>query len=147
MMFFFRNSLSTQLLLLKALWLVGCVRLGLWFLPFRVLKAIVARVSANSLSAGQPQPQDLQVVRKAALGVRRVSRYVPAASCLTQALATQILLARRGQISSLRIGVTKNEKGELMAHAWVVCQGRIIIGSRPDLRNYTVLSRLEEVSL
>lgn len=142
-MFFFRNSLSDQRLLITALALVVCVRLGLKLLPFRVLRGMVAKVTSRSV---QPQPQDLQVVSKVASNVRRVSRYVPGASCLTQALATQVLLARRGQISNLRIGVTKAGEGDFKAHAWVESDGKIIIGQVRNLRVYRVLNRLEEVS-
>ena len=84
------------------------------------------------------------VVRTAA-SVRRVSRYVPAATCLTQALATQFLLTRQGQVSSLRIGVTKTEAGEFKAHAWLESEGKIIIGGVEGSRRYTVLQPLEEV--
>jgi hypothetical protein len=145
-MFFFRNSLSDQRLLVKTLALICCVRLGLWLLPFRVIKERVAKITSRATSnSTHPQPQDSEVVRRVASSVRRASRYVPAASCLTQALATQILLARRGQISSLQIGVTKSD-GEFKAHAWVESEGKIIIGQVRGLRNYTVLNHLEEVS-
>ena len=146
-MFVFRNSLSDQTLLISALARVCFVRLGLWVLPFRVVKERVEKiiVSANS-SSGAPATQDLRVVLKVASSVRRASRYVPSATCLTQALATQILLARRGQVSRLRIGVSKGQEGELKAHAWVESQGRIIIGQTKDLPSYTILNRLEEVS-
>jgi hypothetical protein len=102
--------------------------------------------SRATLSSGQPQAQDPKLVRKVASSIRRASRYVPAASCLTQAMAAQILLARRGQISTLSIGVTKGDGGELKAHAWVESKGRVIIGRREDLRNYAILNRLEEVN-
>lgn len=85
------------------------------------------------------------MVRRIAASVRRVSRYVPAASCLTQALATEFLLARRGQISSLLIGVTKTEEGEFKAHAWLESDGKIIIGGVQGSRRYTVLQPLGEL--
>jgi hypothetical protein len=44
--------------------------------------------------------------------VRSTARFVPAASCLTQAITAQILLAHHGEKTCLRIGVTKDEKGE-----------------------------------
>lgn len=68
-----------------------------------------------------------------------MSRYVPAASCLTQALAMLVLLNRFGHSSELRIGVVKNDADRLKAHAWVECEGKIVIGSRMDLSRYTVL--------
>jgi hypothetical protein len=134
--------------LTAALGRVCFVRLGLWLLPFRVVKERVEKITAASAnsSSGPPTTQDLQVVLRVASSVRRASRYVPAATCLTQALATQLLLARRGQVSRLRIGVSKGQGGELKAHAWVESQGRIVIGQTNDLPSYTILNRLEELS-
>jgi hypothetical protein len=70
--------------------------------------------------------------------VRRASRHVPRATCLTQAIASEIMLARHGHSSNLRIGVTKDAKGVFGAHAWLEVQGRVVIGD-VDLENYTVL--------
>ncbi len=140
-MFFFRNSLSDQRLLIAALARVCCVRLGLWVLPFRVMKERVEKITSSAASSsGQPVTQNLRVVLRVASSVRRASRYVPAATCLTQALATQILLARRGQVSNLRIGVSKGQEGELKAHAWVESEGKIVMGNRSNLLGYAVLS-------
>lgn len=142
-MFFLRNSLSDQRLLIKALALLCFVRLGLWFMPLRTLREMVEKIARRRLSS--TTPQDMLMVRKIAASVRRVSRYVPLASCLTQALAAQFLLARRGQVSNLLIGVTKTEEGEFKAHAWLEANGKIIIGGVKGFRSYTVLHPLEEV--
>jgi len=64
---------------------------------------------------------------------------VPAASCLTQALAMLVLLDWFGHSSELRIGVAKNGADRLKAHAWVECEGKIVIGRRMDLSRFTVL--------
>lgn len=71
------------------------------------------------------------------------SRYVPAASCLTQALAGQVLLNQHDAPALLRIGVAKNEQGTFQAHAWVESQGRILIGNSPELFRYTRLTEFE----
>jgi Transglutaminase-like superfamily len=65
-----------------------------------------------------------------AWAVEAASRYVPRATCLVQALALQALCARRGYETSLQIGVAHGERKELEAHAWLVSEGRILIGSR-----------------
>lgn len=143
-MFFLRNSLSDQWLLIKALVLVCCVRLALWLMPLRVLRRM-AKISSSVSSPARPQLHS-HVVRKIASSVRRASRYVPAASCLTQALATQVLLARRGQVTNLRIGVTNGDEGGFKAHAWLESNGEIIIGRVRGLRSFTVLHPLEKVT-
>jgi hypothetical protein len=71
------------------------------------------------------------------------SRYVPAATCLTQALVTQVLLSRRGHPASMRIGVARSEAGEFQAHAWVECRGRVVIGGAQAPLRFTPLPSLE----
>jgi transglutaminase superfamily protein len=71
--------------------------------------------------------------------VRRVSRAVPGATCLTQALAAQVLLSRRGYASRLRIGVAHAPGDGLRAHAWLESDGLIVLGGAP-VEAYTPLS-------
>jgi hypothetical protein len=41
----------------------------------------------------------------------------------------QVLLARTGCQSRLRIGVTRNPKGTFIAHAWLEKDGVILVGA------------------
>jgi Transglutaminase-like superfamily len=59
--------------------------------------------------------------------VAAVSRFVPGASCLTQALAARVVLAREGYDSTLQLGMARID-GRLQAHAWLVCDGLIVVG-------------------
>ena len=71
------------------------------------------------------------------------SRYVPMSTCLTQALAAQVLLARRGYSAHLHIGVAKEgAEAKLKAHAWVESDGKVLIGGSEPGR-YTHLLALE----
>ncbi|NLG50448.1 MAG: lasso peptide biosynthesis B2 protein [Chloroflexi bacterium] len=132
---FFRLPATRRRLFIQAArWLV-VVRLGLWVLPFRKLQPLVARLR------GVPRgPVDAAVMREVAWAVQAASRYVPAATCLTQALTGQILLQRRGYPAQVEIGVAKDESGQFMAHAWLRCDGVVLIGgSAASLRRYTPL--------
>jgi hypothetical protein len=71
--------------------------------------------------------------------VRRVSRAVPGATCLTQALAAQVLLSRRGYASRLRIGVARAADNGLRAHAWLESDGVVVFGGS-GFEAYTPLS-------
>jgi hypothetical protein len=62
--------------------------------------------------------------------VRAAGRTVPWSNCLSEALTAWVLLSRAGREPTLRIGVTKGEGIE--AHAWVECDGAIVIGDHPD---------------
>jgi hypothetical protein len=73
--------------------------------------------------------------------VKVALRLMPGATCLCQALTLQRLLARNGHHSELRIGVKKSNN-DFSAHAWLVHDGRILIGgSQPG--HYNLLVALE----
>lgn len=64
--------------------------------------------------------------RRAPWAVTLVSRAVPAATCLTQAIALQALFEHAGCPCRLEIGVSMTEAFE--AHAWVVCGNEVVLG-------------------
>lgn len=62
-----------------------------------------------------------------AIGV--AAKVVPwKANCLAQAVAASRLLRRCGCEPEIRIGVRRDGR-ELLAHAWVVCDGETIVGA------------------
>jgi Transglutaminase-like superfamily len=113
-------------LLLHALFVVAVVRTGLFLLPFRTVKRLTARTGRRAAP--------LRSVARCAWAVRASSRYVPGATCLTQALAAQALLAESGYDSRIEIGVRKDEHRRFRAHAWVVCGQEIVIGGAEAYR-------------
>lgn len=73
-----------------------------------------------------------------------VSRYIPHTTCLVQALAVQVFLTRNGYSPQLNIGVAKTDSGQLQAHAWVECDGWLVLGGY-NAECYTpLLSIIEE---
>lgn len=127
-------------LFVRSLLLLTIVRVGLWVLPFQTLRRLLARMSAvHAESPGQ----DHMPLERVAWAVREASRYVPAATCLTQALATQVLLSRRGLPVRFRIGVARGAGGEFLAHAWVECQGTIVIGGAQAHSRFTPFPPLD----
>ena|SRR5437762_93144 len=105
-------------LLIEAWGTLWAVRLGLWILPWRVVsRTPVVLDRRSSLSPEQ-----------SSAAVRHVSRYVPFATCLAQALALRRLLARHGCVSVLNLGVRNPPGGRLQAHAWLEADGRVILG-------------------
>jgi Transglutaminase-like superfamily len=113
-------------LFLRALFLVAVVRTGLFLLPFRTVKRLTARAGRRAAP--------IHSVGGCSWAVRAASRYVPGATCLTQALAAQVLLAESGFDSRIEIGVTKDEHRRFRAHAWVVCGEEIVIGGAEAYR-------------
>ena len=127
-------------LLIGALLLLWGVRLGLSTIPFRTLHGLLARVprARASLRSGKRPPLD-----RVAWAVRVASRYVPQATCLTQALTAQALLARHGHPGDLRIGLARDQDGRLQGHAWVESRGRVVFSGSEDPSRFTALVPLE----
>lgn len=132
-------------LLLAAGLLVPAVRLALLLLPRRVARPLVARwlrPGPPGRAAGRCVVPFLHRSTPARIGwaVRVVSACVPGATCLTQALAAQLLLRAGGHAAALRIGVTRAAAGALAAHAWVECGDVVVVGgSCASLAGYALL--------
>ena len=129
-----RPPMGVKLMQLEALAVVAGVRLSLWILRFRRVRQLPQLLARRTV-----QPRRA-TERQVALTVSVASRYVPHATCLTQALATQIMLSWRGQATELRLGVARGTRGAFEAHAWIESCGRVVIGgSAESLAHYAVL--------
>lgn len=140
---FVRLSRHDRLLILKAVALVGLLRLLLWVLPFPRIRPLLERTSRRSVAlADDPTP-----VEKFAWAVTAGSRIIPGGKhCLTQALALQQFLSRRGHSSRIRFGVQRIPGAPFQAHAWVECDGVVLIGGQ-YLHRFVPLAPSAEVSL
>lgn len=107
-------------------------------LPFQTLRRLVDRLSKPS---ARSQTTGRSSIEKVVWAVELSGRYVPG-TCLTRALAAQILLARRGHPVLLHIGAVREEGEKFLAHAWLECDGRVVIGGH-ELERYTPLTTLK----
>ena len=132
------SSVERGLLAKAAVWLCA-MRISVCLLPFRTLKNIVSRVKHSSIPKDKPYPLSPEQI---AWAISVASRYLPGkTTCLPKALAAQILLARTGYLTQMRIGIARGDEGKLKGHAWVEYQDRILFGG--DGSNYTLLPALE----
>ena len=118
------------LLLLAAVVVVVAVRVALWVLPSPLILAVTRRLCTGRervIRATHTSPGQI------AWAVEAASRRIPHASCLTQALATQLLLGFFGYGSRICLGVGRSEEGEFRAHVWVERDGRVLIGGAESL--------------
>ncbi len=116
--------------LMKASALLALIQLGLGRLPFTVLR----RVVTGGVAGHDRLPGDRHEYAAAvAWAVLAASRRVPGpTTCLSRALTAQAMLARHGCPSRLQLGVTRGKQGEVEGHAWVECEGRILLGGTPE---------------
>jgi Transglutaminase-like superfamily len=113
-------------LLPTAVVLVLFVRLSLSILSFKLVRRMlddVKRLRWRWLAGSSPE--------HAVWIVKTVARFVPGATCLTQALVTEILYAFRGDAAQTCFGISRHER-RLQAHAWVESGGKVILGAAED---------------
>ena len=131
---FLKLSLADKALLADCVLILAMVRIGLSLLSYRTLrrylqKEIIVPVASNDEA------------RRIVWAVTNAARIVPRASCLTQAVAAQFLLARAGYQSQMRVGVSTDAEGQFIAHAWLISEGRILMGgSAREIRRFATLT-------
>ena len=134
----FALSWRERLMLLDAGATVVGVRAALYLLPFSVLRQHLSReVPIRTDASATDEANQL------ARFVIATSRWVPRATCLTQAMSLHRLLAQRGIDSTLCIGVGRDEQGAFRAHAWIDRQNKILVGGGFDLAKLTALPPLQ----
>jgi hypothetical protein len=136
----FRRPGSDWKLFLQAYVLVLSVRTALWILPFAKLYKWTIRFREGRIG---DKPLPPAAVYKIVWAVSAAARRVPRATCLTQALATQIMLGRRGHRTTLQLGIMKSEAGKMDAHAWLERDGKVLIGLNETFDQLTRLPTLE----
>lgn len=135
---FLRRTNGEQLLLAEAAVTLAAVKAMLLVVPFERWRHLLKNPPDRAA------PQAGAAVSKAiASAVSQLSRHsVVALTCLPQALAVRSMMHRRGLRAELRVGVARARDGGIRAHAWVVYEGKVIIGGLPDLDQFTLLSSL-----
>ena len=116
---------SDVIFLSHCLLVIVTVRLGLSLLSYNRVRSLVTRIDAR-------QHATMGQLRRVAWGVAAAARLVPHASCLTQALSGQYILARQGNASTIRIGIERGTGEQLKAHAWLVSDSHIVLGGSID---------------
>lgn len=147
---FLRFGHQKQLVVIQAFAIQLGVRMALHVVPFyRILRFLnrLQSINMEGMEGGKAVFMR-QMVRinttpdVLAWAVRSTSRYVPGSKCLCQAITGQILMSLNGLSTELRIGVQKLDTEPLAAHAWLIQQGKILIGNLPNLADYVPLPAL-----
>ena len=70
--------------------------------------------------------------------ISAVGRRIGGTTCLTEAAVAYTMLRRHGHDPRLRIGVRHGDSA-LDAHAWVECDGAVVMGELPEMTGYAML--------
>ncbi|MEQ8821051.1 MAG: lasso peptide biosynthesis B2 protein [Sumerlaeia bacterium] len=112
-------------LFLEAFSLLWLARMGLWVLPFRVIRR---RWLTSVPSTPEPATEDtVRHIRRVRKALALAGRAVPRADCLPRALVAHRLLARRGIATELHLGARHGTAG-FEAHAWLEWRGQVVVG-------------------
>jgi hypothetical protein len=136
---FLQLPATERRLIVRATFLLGAIRLGLWLLPYRTLRRVLAQLARAPIYLHGTHRFS---VDRLAWSVTKASNRVPRATCLTQALAAQVLLTWHGHPANLRIGIARGEDGKVQGHAWLDSRGRIVVGGG-ELSRYKRLPDME----
>lgn len=133
------KSKSDLSLLVITFILLNLIRFGLFILPFYQLLKVLD-LTSNFLSKLVTQQIKISQILHS---VHTSNYYVFGNSkCLAKGLVTQILMEANGYSPKLKIGVAKENDGKLQAHAWVECNGKIVIGGLPNLSVYKSITSI-----
>jgi hypothetical protein len=126
---------AKQMLLIQVVALLGAIRLGVWLVPFGTIRRVLGRIARRG-SLNSSAEEEATAIARVVQAVETAGRHCPAiATCLTQALAAHVLIGRAGYQSDLRIGITRDDRGKFVAHAWLENNGKVLIGDI-GLSNY-----------
>jgi len=103
--------------------LVLPIEVGLRCLSLDALVPRAARIRHDDGERGRA----VDVERTAHLVDATAAFYPLNPTCLKKSLILLRILGRRGVRAELRLGVRKAQE-QFSAHAWVVCEGRIVLG-------------------
>lgn len=123
-----------RLRVLEAAAVLALVGAALSLLPFRVVVRLAGSEGSGPGQAagtvGAADPAALAIGRAVVAAARRLP-WAPV--CLPQALATGMMLRRRGIASRLCLGVRRGDAG-LAAHAWLLAGGGVVCGGSEAAR-------------
>lgn len=123
-----------------ALYLLAAYRIRLQVTSTQQLFNRVQRLSRERYA---PESSPVPSQRIARL-LNVAASFTPYSTCLSKALAGQILFAVNGHKTRLHIGVATDAQQKFEAHAWLSLDDTILIGHLPDLERYREFPSFEK---
>jgi hypothetical protein len=125
---------SARWLIIEAVTLMVIIQAGFRTLSYAMLRRGLDNVKA--LRAGSRHSPS-----RIGWAVNAVGRRLPGRTCLSEALAADVMLCRHGYSPIVRLGIRKTDgrSARPEAHAWVECGGKIVTGELSMLDDYKLL--------
>lgn len=135
---YWRASKRQKLLLGEALASLAIARIAMVCIPFRWIAAWLGTPGAQSSTT--LTDEESCVARQIGWAVSTLGPRVPwDGRCLAQALAATFMLRRRAMNGTVSFGVSHDESGKLIAHAWLRC-GSVLVTGGPGHDRFKTLT-------
>lgn len=135
---FFKLPLRMKGLMIEAFLLLGYSRFIVLHFQFKKIANILGKSNTETVKANDEI--NLDKVKMIARAIRTMSKSTPWESkCLVQAYAAKLMLKKRNQPCTVYLGVSKDENGQMIAHAWVRCGEMYVTGG--DGAKFTVTGK------
>jgi hypothetical protein len=133
---FLSLDVYTKMLLFEAYYYLGWGRF-VKILPFNKIVSMLGKPMLESSNIHNPSDREMLLDVSKSLHI--MSQYTFWESqCLVKAIAAIHMLKRRRIECTLYLGTSKDEKGSLIAHAWVR-SGKMYICGAEDMNKFTVV--------
>jgi len=140
---FTRLDFKNKVLFLRTFILCGYYRFVMIFIPFSKL---AKKMGALGVESSETYNEELHpYILKVRRMVMTASKNTPWESlCMVQALTAQKLLNNKKIDSTIYFGLSKNEKNEPIAHAWLKHGGKIVVGEK-GVERFSVVAKFGSV--
>lgn len=135
---FCKKPLSEQFFYIEIILWLGISRMVILTLPFKWIAPVFGKhmKTTNETSSKRARQKSIRVAR----AIRTLSEHMPwECKCLVQAMTGKIMLRNRNVPTTLYLGVSKKEDGDLIAHAWLR-MGQFVILGGGGLERFAVVS-------
>lgn len=132
---FLARRWSDNLFLLRCWMMLAVTTTALRFIHYRKCRHIFS----HDLAPTHWSPESI------GWAVTTAARYVPGAKCLAQAIIAETLLLQSGFPAHIQVGVTKPGESRLRAHAWVECEGVVVVGEEEREKEYAQIAAFKKV--
>lgn len=124
---FIRVPTKDKVIYIKVLLLSALYRLIILIVPFKKLSKRMGEYNKESIY--NPNNEEIHYIYKISKIIRKVCFNTPWESkCLVQALIGQRFLYKKKIESTLFLGVSKDSRNEMIAHAWLKCGEYYVTG-------------------
>jgi hypothetical protein len=135
---FFSVNNQERNLFIRALLICTYSRLLIFFVPMKwYAKRLGEQGRESPVSELNGKSEEIKIILKA---MRRALRFLPGRTkCLAKAITLKSLLGRNRIPSTIYLGVAKEDKNKMIAHAWLRCGTEILTG-KEEMPRFTVVA-------